>query len=333
MSTRPLYENLDTAFVNLSALVKYLRQREFVGRIRLELNNYEGDIILYEGNKLNAREHDKISGRTFEGEEAFQILLIRGREPGGTVHVYQETKTAQSLPKPAEGAKAVEPKKVVTPKVEAPEAKKTINVLPTLIVTNGKSAPASKPVEAAQAAAASSSSQNSPAPKVVKIADVPKKTEPAVNLPKFPFDLHNKVEEKARRNQLSSQDWQMLLDLTGELLATIDKSLAEAKLDFKSAFAKSRSEISADYPFLFPSGRIFEYEAGKVSMSEQVNAKLFVTGIIESLRRILEKLGANPKFTEVYRRTAQRILALINQRQTFYDKFAMTKQLKKIVGV
>ena len=70
MNNRPLYENLDTAFVNLSALVKYLRHREFIGQVRVELNNYEADIVLLEGNKIKVREHDKISGRIAEGEEA-----------------------------------------------------------------------------------------------------------------------------------------------------------------------------------------------------------------------------------------------------------------------
>ena len=56
MNQRPLYENLDTSFVNLSALVRYLRPREFVGRIKIELNNYQAEIVLLEGNKISVRE-------------------------------------------------------------------------------------------------------------------------------------------------------------------------------------------------------------------------------------------------------------------------------------
>ena len=102
MNNRPLYENLDTAFVNLSALVKYLRHREFIGHIRVELNSYEADIMLLEGNKISVSEHDKISGRRADGEEAFQRLIIRSREAGGTIHVYQTVKqTAAAVSKQA----------------------------------------------------------------------------------------------------------------------------------------------------------------------------------------------------------------------------------------
>ena len=293
MNNRPLYENLDTAFVNLSALVKYLRQREFVGRVRVELNSYEADIVLSEGNKIGVREHDKISGRTAEGEEVFQRLLIRARETGGTIHVYQTVKEIE-----------------LTPQVAAE-------------TSNGH-----KPVEAV----ITTPSQNGTATKVAKVTDVPAKSAPTHH-PKFPFDLSNRMENKVRQTQLSDQDWQILLGLTGELLGIIDKTLAEAKLDFKLAFSKARSEISADYPFLHPAAKVFEYADGKVIMHEQVSPKLFVASIIESLRRILDKLGANPKFTEVYRATTQKILALINHRQNFYNKFSIAPQLKKIVGV
>lgn len=322
MNNRPLYENLDTAFVNLSALVKYLRQREFIGRIRVELSSYEADITLYEGNKISVREHDKISGRISDGEQAFQRLIIRAREAGGTIHVYQKV---------AEAPKKVEtPKKMEVPKTEIVT---TPQIAPT--PSAEKIAPIPKPVEAIEPikVAAAAVVENGNGTKPVKVAEVQKKPVPVVNLPKFPFDLHNNVESKARRKQLSTQDWETLVGLTGELLGTIDKSLAEAKLDFKAAFAKSRSEISADYPFLDPSGKIFEYANEKVTMNEQVNAKLFVTSIIESLHRILDKLGANSKFAGVYRNTTQRILALMNQRKTFYDKFSITPQLKKILGV
>ena len=330
MNKRPLYENLDTSFVNLSALVKYLRHREFVGSIRVELNNYEADIVLYEQNKIGVREHDRISGRISEGEEAFQRLLIRAREAGGTIHVYhlvRETKKAEQISeikKIEEIKKAVEAQKVIEiPKPETPLP------IQTPKVTNGNSAPKPSIPDAVKIAAATAVQNGNS--KIVNSPQMPNKAELLAGHLKLPFELGNKFDKKNR--QLTDQDWQTLLGLTGELLVIIDKSLAEAKLDFKSAFSKACSEISADYPFLNPKSKIFTYQDGKVSMSEQVSAKLFVMSIIEALRKILEKLGANPKFAEVYRTTVQKILALINHRQTYYDKFSITPQLKKILGV
>jgi hypothetical protein len=304
MNNRPLYENLDTAFVNLSALVKYLKRREFVGRIRVELNNYEADVTLTQANKLAVREHDKVSGRVSEGEEAFHRLLIRARESGGTIHVFQ----AQAAP----ASVVAEPSKTV-PVVSAEPEK------PVTIAQKTQTAPATNGAKAA-AAVQTKPVEVKPAPTLA-------------NHPTFPFELSNSVEAKAKRDQISDQDWQVLLGLTGELLGVIDQSLASAKLDFKSAFSKARAQISNDYPFFNQNEEKFSYSNGKVTLSEKVGSRLFVSSIIESLRRIIEKLGANPKFAVVYRETVQKLLALINQRKPLYDRFGMTAQLKRIIGV
>jgi hypothetical protein len=304
MNNRPVHENLDTSFVNLYALVRYLRRRQFVGRVRLELNSYEADIVLLEGNKISVREHDKISGRIAEGEEALQRLLIRAREPGGTIHVYQSLENSKN---PNSEKLSVSPVQT-SGLAELPKASPP---------------PASQPTQ---------NGLNGLATSPAKAADILSNIPPKINRLKLPFELKNSVEEKARQHKIAPQEWQMLLNLTGELLGTIDKTLSEAKLDFKAAFSKSRLEISPDYPFLHPSAIIFDYTAGRITMKEQVTAKLYTAGINEALRRILEKLGANPKFSEVYRHTVQKILALINQRKSFYEKFFITPQLQKIIG-
>jgi hypothetical protein len=89
MKNRPIHENLDTSYVNLSALVRYLRRRQFCGNIRVELSGYEAEITLTGENQMRVREHDRIAGRVADGDEALQRILIRAREPGGIINVYQ----------------------------------------------------------------------------------------------------------------------------------------------------------------------------------------------------------------------------------------------------
>jgi hypothetical protein len=304
MKYRPIHENLDTSFVNLSALVRYLRRRQFAGKVRVELSGYEADIFLGAGNHLRAREHDSIAGRIAEGEEALQRILIRSREPGGIINVYQEVagEVAETPPAQAkntgDGANISKPQAIENIKPVSVQAPKP----------NGKP---------------------SVPPAIVEETAPPR---PKPLLEHFPFELKNEVEEKARQTSLSPEDWQTLLNLTGELLETIDKTLASAHLDFAAAFEKARGEVSADYPFLSPNSNVFAYKDGKIEMREQTSAKLFTASIVETLQRILEKLGANPKFNILYRHITQRIRALISQRQTPYDKFAMTKPLEKILG-
>lgn len=290
MINRPIHENLDTSFVNLSALVKYLRRRHFVGNIRIELSGYVADVVLTAENALKVREHDQITGRISEGEEALQRLLIRAREPGGIIHVYQkiEEKIKPEVEKIAP---------VVEEKAAAAKVPQTVAVKP---------------------------------PEIEKATEYAPKTN--LKLPKFPFELSNRVEAKARQMNLSAQDWQLLLNLTSELLRTIDRTLAEANLNFSTAFEKARIEIAGDYPFLSPISGIFEYKIGKVTMEEQVSPTLFVASINETLKRILNKLGNNERFSEVHRATVQKILALIHTQKPLYDKFSITPQLQKIIN-
>ncbi|HLM01888.1 MAG TPA: hypothetical protein VK400_12600 [Pyrinomonadaceae bacterium] len=318
MKTRPIHENLDTSFVNLSALLRYLQRRQFVGRVRVELSGYEADISLLEGNKMQVREHDLLAGRVAEGEEAMQRMLIRAREPGGTINVYQTITNAAAE----------------APKKEAPSEKpKPIVALasPVKAEQNGNGFPKASPN------GNSGSAHQAPQTAAVTVTEPEENPPPksaAPPLPNFPFDLTNEVEARARRVQrISPEDWQTLLQLIGELLGTIDKTLAEANLNFSGALAKVCAEIAVDYPFLNPANGIFAYGGGQATMRERTNAKLFVAGVNEALKRILEKLGASRKLSQAYRAVVQKILALVIRRKSLYEKFFITPQLEKILGV
>ncbi|HEY0101239.1 MAG TPA: hypothetical protein VGB76_20110 [Pyrinomonadaceae bacterium] len=86
---RALHENLDTAYVNLAALLRYLQQRDFNGRVHVELDEYDGDIYLAAREAVRARERDHVTGREDEGQAALQRILVRASEPGGRVSVYE----------------------------------------------------------------------------------------------------------------------------------------------------------------------------------------------------------------------------------------------------
>lgn len=295
MKNRSVHENLDTSFVNLSALIKYLRRKQFVGNIRVELGNYEADILLTADDKMRVREHDRAAGRVSEGEEALQRLLIRAREPDGVISVYQTIEETESPLAEEKSAEA--------------EAQQPVVVIPAKLPhRNGSS-------------------------KTAKI-ESPDLTNNSLdpNSPKLPFELNNNFEARAKQTIFSAQDWQMLLNLTAELLNLIDKSLAEANLEFAPAFEKARLEISGDYPFLNPASNIFDYKNGKVIARQQINPKLFAASLNEALRRILDKLGKNPKFLNIYFITTQKIIELIEKRKPLYDKFSITPQLERTVG-
>lgn len=86
---RALHKNLDTAYVNLAALLRYLQQRDFNGRVHVELDEYDGDIYLSAREAVRASERDHVTGREDVGQSALQRILVRASEPGGRISVYE----------------------------------------------------------------------------------------------------------------------------------------------------------------------------------------------------------------------------------------------------
>lgn len=119
MNDTPLYENLDTAFVDLDALVRYVRRRNFVGKISVTYTGYAAEILFTPEGKLRVSEHDKISGVHADGKSAFSRILERCKVAGGIVSVSQELGekldgTNDALPPPVSfvaNAAALSPKK------------------------------------------------------------------------------------------------------------------------------------------------------------------------------------------------------------------------------
>lgn len=86
---RAIHQNLNTAYVNLAALVRHLQQRDFEGRVHVELDEYDADILLAPRERPRVVERDHVTGRESEGEAAMQRVLVRASEPGGRVSVYE----------------------------------------------------------------------------------------------------------------------------------------------------------------------------------------------------------------------------------------------------
>lgn len=322
MNFKPVHQNLDTSFVNLSALLKYLRRRQFAGLVRVKLNNYEAEIHITDENQMKVREQDHLSGRVSEGEEALQRILIRSREPGGTVNVFQKVSgdLPTDIPKIETKKKPVQiPKKTSVPEIKSAQ---TVSVLPEKI-------PAPK-IEKEIKIPPPTPVQNSPTANIKTGQKIP---EIKVSLPDFPFRLSNNVEAKAQQTKISNEQFQTLVRLFSEILGTIDSTLSAANLNFPAAFSKACAEISFDYPFLKPEENIFQYQNGAIKISGQINQNQFAASQLEAVRRVIEKLGANPKFSEIYRAVIQNLLALLRQKKPLCDEFQITAKLEKILGI
>jgi hypothetical protein len=247
--SRPVHENLDTTYVNLAALVRYLQQRQFNGRIHVELDEYDADVFLSANEQPRVRETDHATARTGEGEAALQRLLVRAREPGGLVSVYEgESEVTMSDEAPAAAVNAAQPK---TDKRDASPAE---------------------------------------------------------------------------------TEWHDLVRLGGELIATVERAALSAGADFASLFRQARLELADDYSFLDPATGRFEYSNGVAELHAHVSANAYVSGVCESLRRVVNKISAGPRAASVRERVALELAVLARRRQSHLAKFKFTPQLDRIAG-
>ena len=104
---RILYENLDTSFVNLWALLRYLSQRSFIGRVHVELENYSADVFVNGSETPLVHEIDGAAGTDVVEEAALHRLVLRVRESSGSVTVYEGAE--ESIPPQTEAAPAPRP--------------------------------------------------------------------------------------------------------------------------------------------------------------------------------------------------------------------------------
>lgn len=83
------FDSLNTSYLSLAALIRYLRENDFTGRLHIALDHYEADVFLNGSQTLNVTELDLATGREAQGEGAMQRLLVRAREPGGVITLYE----------------------------------------------------------------------------------------------------------------------------------------------------------------------------------------------------------------------------------------------------
>jgi hypothetical protein len=114
-TSRILYSNLDTSFVNLWALLRYLSQRSFMGRVHVELENYSADVFLNGSETPLVHEVDRGAGTEVVEEAALHRLVLRVRESPGSISVFEGPDEAVA---PLAAPAAIPPPAITPPTVE-----------------------------------------------------------------------------------------------------------------------------------------------------------------------------------------------------------------------
>ena len=143
--TRVWYENLDTSFVNLWGLLRFLSQKSFVGRVHVELENYSADVFLNGSDTPLVHEVDGESGTDVIEESALHRLVLRVREASGTISVYEGADEATPPPSESQTDETAQALAAATPESMRSSGAKDADALAAVpSATNDEASPAAK---------------------------------------------------------------------------------------------------------------------------------------------------------------------------------------------
>lgn len=289
VNSRILYENLDTSFVNLWALLRYLIQRGIVGRVHVQLEDYTADVFLTGSSTPMVHEIDHATGRESLEEAALHRLVVRAREPGGAITVYEGADEALA------GGVSTTPMALKSEAAQ-PSAPAYAPTAPTAPIT-----PINLPAEP-------------PAP-VLESAG-------SRILAAF-------ARESAQKG---GGDWADLVEISGQLIAAVERAATDVGADFASIFKTVQLELADDYTFLDPSMNRFDYANSSVRITAKPGAGPYVAAISESLRRVVDKIANGERAGRIRERVALDLAMLARKRREALTRFNLDMQLDRIAG-
>ena len=280
----PIHENLNTSFVDLSALVDHLSGLQFVGSVRLEMSSYEADIIFCESGEKIVREIDHIAGRSGRGEASLMNILERARTPFGRITVYPS--------EPAERA-CYRSGSLLDEGISRRARAQLLGLADQWV---GRYVP------------------------LIDLTD-DGKTADGIELPPRPYALRVPNDEFD-----SFDDWSELLEVTGELLRTIEIALLRLNFDFAAAFENACAFASSEMHFIDPETG-FRYRNGVITVGEVVSAQAFVSGTMAALSHVFSRLREQSDIANLLHPMLHSVRVFVNHRRKSLEKFDVIDKL------
>lgn len=300
MEDRQFFANLDTSFINVDELVRYLYQRDFIGSIFVGYQGYRGEIDFTAAKKLKVTETDEKAYLIRSGERAFESIIARSKAPGGKISVLR------SLHNSTRGGNDVSIGSFTGNVVDLEKGKNERSSKIVPFVTIETPPVKSKP---------------------------PKKRGSLAQLEEFPFDLTNFSDREDLFEPDPDPEIELLIDVTGDLLSTIDQALERAKLNLSTALVKASAEVSVRFPDLDPSKGKFRYDRGIVHIDPETDLETLKAGLGEALFRIFHRLGTAARFGKVYRFTHQRVRQLLHARSLDFEQAGFLHYVERAIGI
>ena len=130
----------------------------------------------------------------------------------------------------------------------------------------------------------------------------------------------------------SYQDWPAILETTGELMAAIERAVNASGESFETLLSAVRLQLGDDYSFLDPTAHSFQYASGKATLEPKPSVNIFVTGLSEALRRLVDRAASGERARRVRERVALEMLSVARKRADVLERSGFRAQLDRIAG-
>jgi len=264
--SRVLYQDLDTSFVNLWGLLRYLSQQSFVGRVHVELTNYSADVFVNGRETPLVHEIDRAAGTDVVEEAALHRLVLRVRESAGRISVYEGA--GEAVAPQRQAVRANTPSAATPEAMRPPEAKENDEATETTLV----------------------------------------------------------------QESTSRSDADQTIRLSGELIGAVERAATSQGVNFAALFHRARVAWGDDYTFLDPISGLLDYHNSSVAIKGGNIPRGFVTGIAETLRRVVDQLATGDRARRTRERVALELARVARKNREAIAASGFKEQLDRIAG-
>ena len=130
----------------------------------------------------------------------------------------------------------------------------------------------------------------------------------------------------------SYDDWPATLSVAAQVIGAVQHGVNAGGADFFSLFETVRLELADDYVFLDPMSQSFRYQDGVASLTNPPSMSVFVSGLSEALRRIVDRVAVGDRARRVRERIALELLPVGRKRRDVLERSGLKMQLDRIAG-
>jgi hypothetical protein len=326
-----VYENLNTSFTQLDAMMSELKSIQFTGYVQLTGWEYEGILLMDTGNLLNAIEESK--GQCRFGPSAAEGVAAKGREKDGAISVYrlapEMTQLLANLFNCEPLYKDLSNDLTTLDKLVAKMQGEKLTGYIQVKMLKSQNAGTIYMREGIVLDSAFNNRGNLLSGKVMEQIIQAAATEPST------FTVYRADLAAVYGNQLNLVDSfarQGMLTFWQDVLQTMEKTVDGASKAglFLTTFKRTCIDCATAYDFLDPFAAEFEYKDGHIKFDGQATVATFNEGLSRVLELTVDNLKSQVGITDIVQRLEPAAAALIEKHNGKIEQVGLAETLPEL---